>query len=321
MTAVNVLETSKGNLKLAVCSSKLVPDIVVSLSFASTMNGCFWNKLCGNSHNPQGFPKGSEEAIIAYCLYSNVRAILAGDPQAIMKNKVASVGAGYSDGHFYICWRTKGTYSAARKSLGLALKGLTPSKMFSNYSTLVKSLGVSSSRNAFNAAANTLNKAIQASVHCLIVGNIKKPEQAVLDDFLSVVVKKLNPPEVEGDKKLDGDYSPCSMENLTEIKSKGWEALCLIDYIMSKVRGLPVYNYGDSVCVGLPAARWKTISNKLAQHTKDYSKKYSDAQKMGVLAAYSGLANSQINCKTALELVKKGLSSADVEKALKSSLA
>jgi hypothetical protein len=110
------------------------------------------------------------------------------------------------------------------------------------------------------------------------------------------------------------------MENLTEIKLKGWEALCFIDYVMSKVRGLPIYNYGDSVSVGLPSPRWQTISNKLAKQTKDYAKKYNDSQKMGVLAAYSGLANAQINCKTALELVKKGLGSSDVEKALKSSL-
>lgn len=183
-----MIESKKGNISLFLQRTPLVADVAVCISFTAKCSGCTLNKLisggCGGctTLTPpdkkcpepiQCFPEGSEESCLCYALYLVVRSALCGDPLATAKSKVGSVDCGFNNGSFFICWRVKGTGSAVRKSLGIALKSINPAKYYSVYDHCMKSIGRKSDRSNFTYVANALVKNIKDEIVCGVVGNIK----------------------------------------------------------------------------------------------------------------------------------------------------
>lgn len=183
-----MIESKKGNISLFLQRTPLVADVAVCMSFAAKCSGCTLNKLisggCGGCATlappdkkcPEPvlcFPEGSEESCLCYALYLVVKSALCGDPLATAKSKVGSAYCGFNNGSFFICWRVKGTGSAVRKSLGIALKSLNPAKYYSVYDHCMKSLGKKSDRSHFTYVANALVKNIKDEISCGVVGNIK----------------------------------------------------------------------------------------------------------------------------------------------------
>lgn len=326
-----MLEATHSNLSIFVERTGLVGDVAVALSFECKLSPCCLIKLqccCGC----ECFPQGSEEACVAYSLYLAVNAALCGDPLATSKSKVASVACGYNDGEFVISWKVKGTGSAVRKSLGIALKQLAPSKTYATYSRCVKEVGGKADREAFNAAAENVLKAIKGSVQCGVVGAIKthkvdpatKKETVALDlkEMLSILHKKLPQDSVEGKKSPNKEHRPCSHEDKSEVKVTGCDAYFLKDYVSSKVRGVEPIICDKVLLVPLKPSMWETLSKKLKQTVGDYVEaKYAKVKNdLHTIIAYMILSKAECGVGSVAKLVKSEMKAGDVTRALTKAL-
>ena len=326
-----MLEAKKSNLSIFVERTSLVGDVAVCVSFKAKLNSCCLNKLKG-SCSCSCFPSGSEEACLCHALYLVVKNMLCGDPLATARSKVGNVECGAHNGYFFMSWKVKGTGSAVRKSLGMALKCLSPGKLYSVYSHCVKEVGGSSNRDAFNYVADELTKSIKDSVHCCVVGNIrlykvdpntKKEVKALdLDDMLDVLHKKLNPSSAKGKKETPKDHTPCDHSDMTEVKVSGWQAFVVKDYISAKVRGLIPLMCDKYIILPLKESRWDTFSKKIKDYVKDYvhQKHAKLKDELPAIMGYMALASASISGYDVQQMIKSKVTTADVERALNSNL-
>jgi hypothetical protein len=182
--------------------------------------------------------KGSEEAAIAFALFSLVREKLCGSPLEVARTKVDHVSCAQHDNHFVIAWNTQGTGSALRKTLGVVLKCLAPNALFSRYSNNIKVLGGKVDRAVFNYVANSMIDGISKSIDFVAVGKIKADSdfkgllETAANKFIS---SKKSPagdssaPEKHSDHKPDFPQLSCS---------DGAAAIVVADYIHHQGFGL-----------------------------------------------------------------------------------
>lgn len=326
-----MLEGKKDNITLAIARTSLVGDVAVGISWKVALSSCTFNKLKGSCYCTDCFPELSEEACVCYAVYLTVRNGLCGDPLATARSKVGSVNCGYHNGEFSISWKVKGTGSAVRKSLGIALKYLVPEKLYSVYQHCVKEAGGKSSREVFNYAAANVIKALKDGVHCFTVGNIKlvkkddngKEVDAVdIADMLSVLNKKLSIGSVSGDKKAPSGHVDCNHAGYTEIKVAGWGTCILADYISAKVKGLTPTIYNKSIMLPVDEKKWKSFSEKIKKQVKDFvAQKYSKlGNELPGIIAYMIVSHGAVGCRDAHAVVKSGVKGADVERVLSGAL-
>lgn len=325
-----MLEAKKDNLSLYVERTSLVGDVAVSISFDAKANSCCLMKLqsgCGC----ECFPEGSEECCVCYALFLAVRQSLSGDPVATAKSKVCDVACGLNDGEFSISWRVKGTGSAVRKSLGIALKCLAPSKMYSGYSQCIKVAGGKPNRDHFNYAANSIHQGIKKGVHCGVVGNIrthkndpntkKEIEALDLNEMLKVLNGKLPDDKPEGGK-ANKEHVKCDHSNMAHVKVAGVDAVFLKDYIQHKLKAVIPVICDDTVHIPVKASVWETASKKLKGGHKDYVElKYGRVKNdLGAVLGYRMLATAEAGVMSVHKMLKSKITSSDVEKALSKSL-
>lgn len=326
-----MLEAKKSNIHLFVERTSLVGDVAVCISFKSKLSSCTLNNLKG-SCRCSCFPSGSEEACMAYATYLVVKNTLCGDPLATARSKVGDVECGAHNGYFFMSWKVKGTGSAVRKSLGMALRCLAPGKFYSVYSHCVKEVGGSANRDCFNYVAEELTKSIKDQVHCGVVGNIrlyktdpttKKEVKALdLDDMLSVLSKKLNPSAVKGAKHEPKDHKPCNHSEYTEVKVNGWAAFAVKDYISAKVRGLTPVVCDKYIILNVKSSRWDGLSKKIKSYVKDYvQQKHAKVKDdLPAVMGYMALASASVGCTDVYQMVKSDIKAGDVERAINSAL-
>jgi hypothetical protein len=265
-----MIESKKNGLTIFVNPTKLVGDVVVGICFPLACNGCAFNRLCGQSSCPsECFPQGAEEAALGFALMSNVRQVLCGDPLAVSKTKVGSVECVAHNGMLGINWKVKGTGSAIRKSLGLAIKVLDPGKVFPAYQRCIKQLGGSASKETFAYVADAATKSIKTDLVIGIVGNTKI-DKDTLDAILEVVSKKHNPSVPKGNKTKPSDHTNCDHTQFTEVKVSGFGSAILSDYLRLKVKGLYPILCDKQLLLPMKESQWKTLSTKLRKGVKDY---------------------------------------------------
>lgn len=347
-----MLEGKKKGLSIFVERTPLVGDVAVCLSFKAKVNTCALNKLKGpgvsccnlvqvlegqNDCPEHAFPQGSEEACLCYALYLTVNNALCGDPLATARSKVGAVHCCSHDGYFCISYTTKGTASAVRKSLGIALRNLGPGKVFSVYAHCVRSLGGKPKREYFNYVADEITKSIDNEVSCGLIGNIRIVDKEVkqengstkklsakeqLENMLDVLVNKLNPGSVKGSKQKPADHTECDHSNVTELKVSGWGAFAVRDYVSAKVKGLSAVVGSKSVIVSVKPKQWETLASKLKKYTKDYvANKYAKVgDELPAIMGYLMLTTGSVCCGDARDVIKNKVKSSEVEKAINSAL-
>jgi hypothetical protein len=329
-----MIEGEKGGIKLFMQRTPLVGDVAVCISFNIKCSGCTLNRLksngtssCSSMKDDKSgsccFSDGSEEACLCYSQYLVIQNALCGDPLATAKSKVGSVDCGANNGQFFVCWRVKGTGSAVRKSLGIALKNLNPSKFYSVYDQCIRSLGKKSSRDHFNYVAQALTKSIKDDLCCGVVGNIKTNEdkkgaENLANIMLSVLHKKLNLSSPVGSSSKPTDHVECSHDNMTELKCSGWHTYVIRDYINAKVKGVPSIIYEKGLLLSIDSKKWDSIASKLKKNLKDYIKtKYSKVGKeLANVVGYIVMSNSYVSCADVKSIIKNGLQVDSVEKAI-----
>ena len=246
---------------------------------------------------------------------------LCGDPLATSKSKVGSVDCGSNGGQFFICWRVKGTGSAVRKSLGIAMRSLNPSKYYSVYDQCIRSIGKKSVRDNFNYVASSMTKSIKDELCCGVVGNIKTEKKGagnLADLMLDVLSKKLNLSNPVGSSSKPTGHSECPHDGLTEIKCSGWHTYVIRDYINAKVKGIASIIYEKGILLAVDQKKWDVLSSKLKKGLKDYIKtKYTRVGKeLANLVGYIVMSNAYVSCSDVKSIIKSGLAVESVEKAI-----
>lgn len=311
-----MIESKKGGLTIFVNPTKLVGDVAVGLCFPLACNGCAFHRLCGQSGCASNcFPVGAEEAALGYALAANVRQALCGDPLAVAKSKVGSVECVAHNGMLGINWKVKGTGSAIRKSIGLAIKALEPAKVFPAYSRCVKQLGGSASKEAFNYVSDIAAKAVKSDLTVGIVGNTKIDKDA-LAAILEVVSKKHDPSMPKGAKSKPTVHTPCDHSNFAEVKTNGYASAVVADYMRSKIKGLNPVLCDKYLLLPMKDSQWQTLANKLKKGVKDfvqakYSKVGSD---LPAVFGYLTMSSGQL-CASDVKAAGS-LSTANIESAI-----
>jgi hypothetical protein len=302
-----------------------------------TVNGCTLSKLStgGSSCGSNCFPPNSEEACLCFALYTTVNQALCGDPLAVSKTKVGSVKCGSHNGMFFINYNTKGTVSAVRKSIGMALKVLDPAKMNSAYSRLVKECGSSPSKESFAHVASAAASGIKSDLCITIVGNInfyktvkdgsnskKVYDKAKFDGMMDVLSKKRNVTAVTGSKSKPSDHTPCDHSLHTEVKTSGWSTAVLVDFIRYKLKGLvPVIN-DKYILVAVKPSVWDTASKKLKPSVKDYiSAKFTRVgDSLPEVFGYLASASCTLGAHDIKSLINSKVSASSLESAITKAL-
>jgi len=313
-----MIESKKGGLSIFLESTKLVGDVSVGLCFELACNGCAFNRLCGVADcASQCFPSGAEEAAMGYALASAVRQVLCGDPLAVSKTKVGSVECVAHNGHLGLNWKVKGTGSAIRKSLGMALKVLDPAKMFPAYSRCIKQLGGSPDKESFNYVADAAAKAIKSDLTIGILGNTKLDKDG-LADMLEILSKKHNVSSTKGSKSKPTGHSVCDHSGVTEVKISGWSSAVLADYIRSKVKGLDPILCDKHLLLPIKDSQWKTLAAKLKKGVKDFAQaKYTKVgDNLPAVFGYLTMASGQLCASDVKSAVNNKLSASSIESAI-----
>lgn len=313
-----MLEGKKAGLTLYVASTKLVGDVAVSVCFPANVDSCTLAKLnngcnCGSDC----FPSGSEEAAVCHALFLSVRQILCGDPLAVSKSKVGDCTSSAHNGQFYINWKVKGTVSAVRKSIGLAVKVLNPAKMYAIYQRCIRELGSTPKRESFAYVADQIKSSIKSSLTVGVVGNIKCDKDK-LEGMLDVISKKHNVSAVDGSKSKPDNHVKCDHSSHTELKISGWSAAVLADYLTSKVRGLNVMQCNNSLLLPIKPNQWDALAKKLKSGVKEYVKtKYERvATDLPEVFGYLSLSSTSLCACDVKTMINNKLNTSSVESAI-----
>jgi hypothetical protein len=313
-----MIESKKGGLTISVAQTKLVGDVAVGLCFPLQANGCVLARLNGCAGcNSECFPAGSEEAALGYSLYLSVQQILCGDPLAVSKTKVGDVTCVQHNGMFGINWKVKGTGSAVRKSIGLALKALDPNRQASTWSRCIKHIGGSADRDVFNYVADDVASSIKAHLQCVVVGNINIDKEK-LEGMMEVLSKKHSVSAVKGTKTKPSGHTQCDHKNLTEVAINGWESAVASDYIQSKAKGLVPMLCNKSLLIPISGSQWETLSKKIKKGVKEYAAtkyaKVGDA--LPAVFGYLALAGASLCAGDVKTAIANKLSVASIEAAI-----
>lgn len=329
-----MLEGKAGGMSVYIATTKLVGNVAVSMCFPMHVNGCSLAKMgaggqdCGSvCYSTDGkeaipcFPSGTEEAAICYSLYLMVNQMLCGDPRAISKSKVSSVTCCGHNGLFSINWNVKGTISAIRKSVGLALKVLNPAKLYSVYARIVREAGGTPKKESFAYVASEAASAIKSNLIVGVVGNVNADKDK-LDGMLEVLKKKHSVSSVEGSKTKPTGHTECDHSNHTEVKTTGWASAVLSDYLRFKVRGLNPTLCDKHLLLPMKSSMYDTLSKKIKDGVKQYvaAKYTSVGDELGIVFGYMTISSGSLCACDVKSMINSKMTAASVESAITKSL-
>lgn len=273
-----MLSGSKSNLHLFIAPTSKVGDVVVCLDIPANCSLVALKKLrtgcaclcCKDEKGEacQCCPKDSEMSALCHALMLAVKQKLSGTPLEVLKSKVGNVSGCYHNGSYSICWKVQGTVSAVRKSIGLALSVLSPSRVYPVYQDCMRTLGLSGDRAVFNHVAHEAVSELKKKIQVGVVGKIKA-DKAKLDDMLDVLHKKVKLDAVDGPKAKPEACKECQSE-CCEVKCGGWASCLLKDYINFRVKGLSVEYSTKGICLNCKDSRWDSISKKIKPGVKEF---------------------------------------------------
>ena len=317
-----MIEAKKNNLHLFISPTSKVGSVVVSIGFETDCNAGILRNLksgcCCNCQQDEKkcFPKGAECTSVCFSLYKLVQTKLAGSPLDVFKSKVGNVCCNFSQGVFYVFWDVQGTVSAVRKSLGMALSCIQPSKVYSIYQDCMRMLNHHSDRNAFNFVADELCKSINSKLVCAVVGKIKADNDK-LNAMLDVLSKKLPKLDCDGKKEKPSGHVECVSEHCS-IKCSGWSSGILKDYLNFKLKGINISTNEHGLCLNMKDARFETMKSKLKEGVSDFmSAKFGKVKTdLYPILSYLLLSSGSLDPIHVQKLLKDKPSVSEMEKAV-----
>ena len=309
----SVTESKNKNLSVFLKVSKKVADAAIVLSFDCGGNWYALQKLTSGVPCEQ-LCDGAQDTALVYSVFKCIETKLMGDPTAIMKFRVSSLGCGIQGKTFIIRWNTQGSLSNVRRSLIEAVKCLSPAKAYSKYDKYIRILGGAPKKGVFNGLANNLIKNLKKSLEVSIVGKITTTDEKIKEMTEKIQIKfpdqaQLKPvmsPE-KSEIKLGSDYPL--------VKCSGIDAFMVSSYISVKL-GVKTDIVGDGVLVYMNPAMWPTKLKWLKdkKRTDDYSSK-SWGKTKGFLAevfAYYAAVSGMASAKTVKQAAKSKMTVAAI---------
>jgi hypothetical protein len=307
------IEVKSKSLNLNVGVIKKVADVIVSITIPfKGIASCCLARLKANCGNPSSPMNGTEEAALAFALFETVRDKLGGSGLETLSTKSTNISCNSIGGNLCITWHTQGTLTAVRKSTGLALHCMNPTKLYSKYSENVRFLtGKAGNREEFNFVAKKLSKEIK-NITITVVGKINVTEEK-LKDAIKTLESKLPDIDLPSEKETSAPEKRKSDNDMDypHIKCHGLAAAVISDYIRNTSNGMNVaitengvtiYNTGWS-------SKHKQLSDKKRIH--DYvEKKYLKIEKRGELSAlfaYFSLSEGYIDSIIAKSILSNKL--------------
>jgi hypothetical protein len=299
----------KKNIVLFVEPAKRSPDLIVSISIEfNSCNYCY-KRLKNNCVEEPSLVKGAEEAALAFALYEYIRDKLSGSSLEFYNNRVSAVDTYIIDNHLVINWKTQGTSTALRKTVGIALSCLSPSKLFTKYSQNIKFLsGQNGKKEEFNYLANLLSESIKKSVYIIAIGRINIDEHK-LQTIMDTIHRKV--PSIINIKDAKKPTHVSISRQYPVIKAKGLEAAIVADYIRNNSNGMSV-EIGEAGVI-VYSKNWEAKHTQLKdeKRIKTYvEKKYiklEAKEELNSIFAYFSLSNGYCTAQTAEKIIDSKL--------------
>ena len=184
---VVLTDKSKG-LDFTCITSKFAPSACISFGFLSGDAEIDSIKTTGEC----------DESVVYQTLFRLIKQKLKGNAILVGKTKITKICAKTIDGEMLISITCFPAYSAIRRIARIVLKELKPIS-YKLYSDNVKEMGLKPDEEYFNAALNTLTKALQ-SVSIVITGKTGINDQNKMKEFVEYVTKGYSATSVESAK-------------------------------------------------------------------------------------------------------------------------
>lgn len=317
------MEVKNKNVELIVSACKKLPDIAVICGmFYKCDKHCLKQLSQGDPCEEKELHDGAESAALAFALYELVRDKFIGSPLEMTRSRVSRVECHSLNGKFLITYNTQGSVSMLRKTTGLVLGTLQPSKLFSRYSENMKLLGGKVDREHFNHEANLMCVAIKKSVKFVAAGKIKITAPK-LKELLGKVVGKQPKLEVMAAKVVT--KPPKREQHKTDypiVKTTGIAAVVVSDYIRSKSVGMGVDVSDEGVIVYNHSWATKHKALKKPDRIKDYVRQKYEKLKddFACVLAYLAITQKWADCCTVHKIVKSKPKPKDMVDLLKKAL-
>ena len=291
------------NLEITVGPCKKMPDIAVIIGIHYDCSKLNLIKL--KTNNPGELLTGAECAALGYSLFEVIRDKFIGSPLELSRSRVSRVDCNSINGKFLISWNTQGSMSMLRKTLGLAISTLDPSKLYSKYAENIKLLGGKQDRSVFNHCASSMVDAIKKGIKIAVAGKINIDNdklKAIIDKVESKMpIMTVIPNDTTKPAKI-----VCNACEFPTVKATGIAAVVVADYIRAKSGGMGVDVYTGEVVVFNHSWPTKQKTLKDASRIKDYIRqKY---EKLGTefscVLAYMAITQGYADCCTTTQIIK-----------------
>jgi hypothetical protein len=296
------MEAKLKNLTLIVGMCKKVPDIAVLMGMH--FNCSKVNLIQLKSNNPSDeLLTGAESSALGYALFESIRDKFVGSPLELSRSRVSRVDCDSINGKLLISWNTQGSVSMLRKTIGLALSTMDPSKLYSKYAENIKLLGGKNDRDVFNYLATEMIDAIKKGIKIDVVGKIKV-DAAKLKDILAKVDKKLpNKTSVPKGSKPE-KHAECPSV-YPHVKASGITAVVVADYIKSKSGGMGVDVFDGKIVVynkSWDVKKKSLMGPRVADYVRQKYIKLNDD--FAFVLAYLAITQSLADCCTIAQIIK-----------------
>ncbi len=297
-----VLSASSGPIKLDVISFTKVHNLSISMTIPFKCSSECISLL--SEHNPCDTTNPhnhAEASALAFALFSLVKEKLMGSPLEVARCKVDHVVCQGHGNDFVISWNTQGSISALQKTIGVVLKFLRPSSLYTKYTYNVRMLGVKPDRAEFSYLANLMIDSLK-SIHFVAIGKIKADIN--IKDIVSKVANKFGKCEKESGGKAPTKHPEHEHANVLDCSS-GANSIIVRDYIQHQGFGIRI----NGKYLYIYAGNWG--SKQVALHNKDrvtayVSSKYKKLEKFAcTYLAYSANGSALGAGHDVLALVKK----------------
>lgn len=303
------MELTKKNINICIGVTKKVSDIAICLSIPfSGMAMCCVKKLLTNCSDVKELMNGSEEAALAFALFELIRDKLSGSALEVYKTKVSNVSCYALNGNLVIRWNTQGTVTSLRKTCGIVVSCLTPSKLFTKYTENIKFLcGKNGNKETFNFCVKKLSESIKKNIYIVAIGKINI-DKTKLEDLLDTVLKKMPDQNIPLAKEIETPEKRTSakIDLYPLIKCSGLAAVAVADYIRSSSNGMAVEVTSQGVIVFNHS--WETKHKQLKDSNRivDYVEKKYDRleEEFPAVYAYFSLTQNYIDSDTLKKILK-----------------
>jgi hypothetical protein len=240
---------------------------------------------------------------------------MIGSPLEASKSKVSSFRCEQQKSNFIISWNTQGSMTTLRKTIGLALSCLAPSKLYSKYVENIKMLGGKPDRAEFGYVANEMQVGINKEVSFSVVGKINI-DGTKLKKVIGSVVKKLASSSMVPKKDTNAPSGVKHEEQYSINAKSATDAIITADYLRSK--GFNVNVMGDKIKIH--DASWVSKKKTIKKGISDFVKRKHDKLKgeSSCLLAYMTIVNGSGDCNAVNTLAKS--SKLNVSEILKKTL-